>query len=78
METILAITNNMDYTIKLIKCKTNSEANELMRNTYKKICEENNYDLYNTFYDEESGYAQIVSGFKLTEMRIGTLSTEKN
>lgn len=74
METILAITNSTDCKIKLIECKTNKEAVELMKSTYEKLCKETNYDMHNTFYDEESGYAQIVSGLKQTELRIGMLS----
>ena len=44
-----------------------------MKNTYEKLCKETDYDLYNTFCDEESGYAQIVSGLEQTELRIGML-----
>jgi hypothetical protein len=73
MGTILAITNNMNYAIKLIACKTQIEAINLMKSTYDKICNEKCYDINNTFLDEDSGYAQIVSGLEQTEIRIGDL-----
>ena len=73
MRIILAITNSTDCAIKLIACKTRIEAIRLMKNTYEKLCKETDYDLYNTFCDEESGYAQIVSGLEQTELRIGML-----
>ena len=75
METILAITRNTDYTINLIACKTRKEAIKHMKYIYEKLCRETDYDMYNTFCDEESGYAQIVSGLEQTELRIGVLST---
>ena len=74
METILAITKNTSTTIKLVACKTYEEAIRLMKNTYDSLLVGNDYDFYNTFLDEESGYAQIVSGFEQTELRIGQLS----
>ena len=74
METILAITSSTNCTIKLIECKTKEEAIRLMKSTYEKLCRETIYDLHNTFCDEDSGYAQIVSGLKQRELRIGKLS----
>ena len=74
METILAITNSTNSTIKLIVCRNTEEAINKMKNTYNKLCEENSYDHYNTYIDEESGYAQIVYGLEQTEFRIGKLS----
>lgn len=74
METILAITRNTDCAIKLIACKTRREAIKHMKYIYEKLCRETNYDMHNTFCDEESGYAQIVSGLEQTELRIGMLS----
>ena len=74
METILAITNSTSCAIELIACKTNKEAIELLKSTYDNLCKKTNYDFYNTYLDEESGYAQIVSGLEQTEFRIGKLS----
>lgn len=74
METILAITNSTNSTIKLIVCRNTEEAINKMKNTYNKLCKENSYDYYNTYIDEESGYAQIVYGLEQTEFRIGKLS----
>ena len=74
METILAITNSTSCAIKLIACKTYEEAIKLMKNTYDGLLVGNDYDFYNTFIDEDSGYAQVVSGFEQTEFRIGQLS----
>ena len=74
MEAILAITNSFTYDIKLVACKTYDEAIKLMKNTYDNLLNENEYDFYNTYLDEDSGYAQIVSGLKQTELRIGMLS----
>ena len=74
MEAILAITKNTSSAIKLVACKTYEEAIKLMKNTYDSLLVGNDYDFYNTFFDEESGYAQIVSGFEQTELRIGKLS----
>ena len=76
METILAITNSTSCAIKLIACKTYEEAIQLMQNTYNRLICETSYDLYNTFFDEDSGYAQIVSGLEQTELRIGSLSMQ--
>ena len=74
METILAITNSTSCAIKLVACKTYEEALRLMKNTYDNLLAGNDYDFYNTFFDEASGYAQVVSGFEQTEFRIGKLS----
>ena len=74
MEIILAITNSTNCAIKLIACNTYDEAIKLMKNIYDNSLIGNDYDFYNTFFDEESGYAQIVSGFEQTELRIGQLS----
>lgn len=76
METILAITNSTSCAIKLIAYKTRNEANKHMRYLYEKLCRETNYDIHNTFFDEDSGYAQIVSGLEQTEFRIGNLSMQ--
>ena len=73
METILAITNSKDSAIKLIACNTYEEAMTLMKNTYNNLLSVSDYDFYNTFLDEDSGYAQIVSGLEQTEFRIGTI-----
>ena len=73
METILAITNSTRHGIKLIACNTYEEAVALMKNTYKNLLIGNDYDSCNTFLDEDSGYAQIVSGLEQTEFRIGTI-----
>ena len=74
METILAITNSTSCAIKLIACKTYEEALQKMKNTYDNLLIGTNYDFYNTFFDEDSGYAQIVSELEQTEFRIGKLS----
>ena len=74
MGIILAITNSTSCAIKLIACETVDEALTKMKITYDKLCKENTYDYDNTFFDEEEGYAQVVNGFKQTELRIGTLS----
>ena len=71
METILAITNSTNCAIKLIACRTYEEAIQKMKNTYDNLLVEKDYDFYNTFIDEDSGYAQIVSGLEQTEFRIG-------
>ena len=74
METILAITNSTNFEIKLIVCETYSDAIKLMECTYNSLINKNDYDFYNTFFDEDSGYAQIVSGLEQIEFRIGNLS----
>ena len=74
MESVLAITNSTSCAIKLIACKTYEEAIRLMKNTYDNLLIGKDYDYYNTFFDEDSGYAQIVSEFEQTEFRIGKLS----
>ena len=74
METILAITNSKSCAIKLIACKTYEEAIRLMKNTYDKLLIDSDYDFYNTYFDEDSGYAQVVSGLEQIELRIGQLS----
>jgi hypothetical protein len=71
MEIFLTITNNKNYGINLIPCKSYGEAIRLMKDTYETKLIGREYDLNNTFLDEESGYAQIVSGFEQTEFRIG-------
>lgn len=76
MKTILAITNSTSCAIKLVACKTYDEAIRLMKNTYNNLLIGNDYDFYNTFIDEDSGYAQIVSGLEQTEFRIGNLLTQ--
>jgi hypothetical protein len=47
-----------------------------MKNKYNNLLNGNDYDFYNTFFDEDSGYAQIVSGLEQIEFRIGNLSTQ--
>ena len=74
METILAITRSTSCALELIACKTRKEAVKHMKYAYDKFCKENSYDYYNTYIDEESGYAQIVNGLEQTEFRIGELS----
>lgn len=74
METILAITNSTSCAIKLIACKTYEEAIKIMKNTYDNLLVGKDYDFYNTFFDEDSGYAQIVSELDQIEFRIGKLS----
>ena len=74
METILAITNSTSCAIKLVACKTYEEAIKLMKNTYDNLLVGKDYDFYNTFIDEDSGYAQIVSELDQIEFRIGKLS----
>ena len=74
METILAITNSTSCAIKLVACKTYEEAIKLMKNTYDNLLIDIDYDFYNTYFDEDSGYAQVVSGLEQTELRIGQLS----
>ena len=74
MKTILAITKSTSSTIKLIVCETTEEAINKMKHIYEKLCKEDSYDYYNTYIDEEIGYAQIVNGLEQTEFRIGTLS----
>jgi len=74
MEIILAITNSTSSTIKLIVCENTGQAIDKMKKIYNKLCKERNYDYYNTYIDEESGYAQIVNGLEQTEFRIGNLS----
>ena len=71
MEIFLAITNSTNCAIKLIACNTYEEAVELLKSTYNKILYKKEYDFNNTFLDEDSGYAQIVSGLEQTEFRIG-------
>lgn len=70
---ILAITNNANSVIKLVACKTYEEAICLMKTVYNNLLTGNDYDFYNTFLDEDSGYAQVVSGLCQTEFRIGKL-----
>lgn len=70
---ILAITNSANSAIKLIACKTYEEAIRLMKATYNNLLAGNDYDFCNTFLDEDSGYAQVVSGLYQTEFRIGKL-----
>ena len=74
METILAITNSTSCAIKLIACKTYEEAIKIMKNTYDNLLVGKDYDFYNTFFDEDSGYAQIVLELDQIEFRIGKLS----
>ena len=74
MKTILAITTSTSCAIKLIVCETTEDAISKMKNTYDKLCKETAYDYYNTYFDEEEGYAQIVNGLEQTEFRIGLLS----
>ena len=74
MKTILAITKSTSDTIQLIACETAEEAMHKMKSTYDELCKENSYDYYNTYIDEDSGYAQIVNGLEQTEFRIGKLS----
>lgn len=74
MGTILAITKSTNCAIKLIACKTTEEAKQKMKSSYEKLCQENSYDCYNTYFDEDSGYAQVVTGFEQVEFRIGELS----
>lgn len=76
METILAITNSTSCAIRLIVCKTYDEAIRLMKDTYNNLLNGNDYDFYNTFFDEDSGYAQIVSGLEQIEFRLGKLSMQ--
>ncbi len=73
METILAITNSTSCAIRLFACKTYEEAIRTMKNTYDNLLIIYDYDICNTFFDEESGYAQIVSGLEQIEFRIGKL-----
>lgn len=73
METILAITNSTSCAIKLVACKTYEEAMKLMKNTYDNLLVGKKYDYYNTYFDEDSGYAQIVSELEQIELRIGNL-----
>ena len=74
MGTILAITSSTNCTIKLIDCKTTENAIAKMKSIYNKLCKEKPYDYYNTYCDEDEGYAQIVDGLEQTELRIGSLS----
>ena len=71
MNIFLTVTNNKNYEINLIPCKSYDEAIRLMKHTYETKLIGQDYDLHNTFLDEESGYAQIVSGFEQMEFRIG-------
>ena len=73
MRVILAITNSLNCSIKLIECDTYDKAIIKMKETYENLCFGIDYDFNNTFIDEDSGYAQIVSGLKQTEFRIGKL-----
>ena len=74
MGTILAITTSTNCAIKLIVCETAEDAVHKMKCTYEKLCKETSYDYYNTYLDEEEGYAQVVNGLEQTEFRIGVLS----
>jgi len=71
MKTILAITKNTDTEIQLYECESNERAKERMKELYKEFCHRRDYDYYNTYIDEESGYAQIVFGLEQIEFRIG-------
>ena len=71
---VLVIIKNTSTDIKLVACKTYEEALQKMKITYDSCLVGNDYDFYNTFFDEDSGYAQIVSEFDQTEFRIGKLS----
>ena len=73
MEIVLAITSSKSYAIDLIACNTYEDAVTLMKNAYNNLLIGNGYDSCNTFLDEDSGYAQIVSGLEQTEFRIGTV-----
>lgn len=74
MKTILAITSSTNCKIELIVCESIDDAIGKMKTIYEKLCSKNYYDYYNTFLDEEVGYAQIVNGLEQTEFRVGTLS----
>lgn len=74
MKTILAITNSTSSTIKLIACEDTKDAIIKMKTTYENFCKKHSYDYYNTYIDEELGYAQIVNGLEQTEFRIGKIS----
>ena len=74
MKILLAITKNTDTEIKLYECESNEEAKEKMKKIYKEFCQQQDYDYYNTYIDEESGYAQITFGLEQIEFRIGEIT----
>lgn len=74
MGAILTITKNTSVTVKLIVCENTKDAIEKMKSAYDKLCKETSYDYYNTYFDEDLGYAQVVSGLEQVEFRIGELS----
>ena len=75
MEIILAITNSTSSTIKLIACKSIEDALDKMKNLYNDLCRKMDYDYYNTYFDEDLRYAQVICGLEQTEFRIGNLTT---
>lgn len=74
MGNILIMTKNTDVKAKLINCGDESEAINIMKDMYFKLCKNKCYDYNNTYIDEDLGYAQIVSGLEQIEFRIGELS----
>ena len=73
MSVALAITSNVETEIQLIKCKSTEEALNIMKSTYRGLCNTIAYDVYNTCLDEEVKYAQIVNGFEQIEFRVGEI-----
>lgn len=68
---VLAIIKNTKCDIKLIACQDIEDAKEQIETMYNQICNNSLLDYHNTYYDKDSGYAQIVSGLEQTEFRIG-------
>lgn len=73
MSIALAITSNVETGIQLIKCQSTEEAINIMKNTYRELCNAIPYDINNTCLDENAKYAQIVNGFEQIEFRIGEI-----
>lgn len=71
MDIILVITKSTEIAATLIKCKSIEDAIERMKTEYDKLCRRTNFDYYNTYIDEDEGYAQVALDLGLTEFRIG-------
>lgn len=70
---ILAIINSNDSNIKLVQCEDKEDALNKMYNIFQNFCYGRSLDYYNTYFDKDIAYAQVVDDFEQIEMRIGNL-----
>lgn len=70
---VLAITNNTNSKMDLIECDSEDDALCKMKAFYVNLSTASQVDYYNTYFDSETKYAQIVNGFEQIELRIGVL-----